>query len=352
MYIPDDGLCDYSFFDSLAITPGSNTFAATTQSADAQRFVTQAQVDQKTRYGMSVSLRDIVTFSNAFRSGKGKTDYESYWIFNVYHWGFLHIDELQAEMHEHALSTAGQTPGTFLGIYMRSKQSCATVAGYISTIFAPTGVIVLGHLSYGDSWRPDCAIMPPINYVDPRPLKPGIGYGHSMRDAMDAVACLRNQGVRTSLSVSVTMQARRYKLTSTGQGPALFYNDCTPGTYEQRTTAQEICDDRKSGYSRNIFYAAQYESLATYDDTDGFAVTFENAISLRAKLCDAWSAGAITIPVGLAVYDANYDRRSSRCDHRWINGTWFRFHFLLRLRDFLHQAQPSSSFLPDCNQFT
>ncbi|KAL1477676.1 hypothetical protein MTO96_035567, partial [Rhipicephalus appendiculatus] len=146
MYIPDDGLCDYSFFDSLAMTPGNNSFAVTTQSGDAQRFVAQGQVDRKTRYGMSVSLRDVATFNNAFRSGNGKADYETYWKFNVYHWGFLHIDELQVdtriadvslalttlkEVHEHALSTAGQTPGTFLGIFMRSDQSCATVAGYI-----------------------------------------------------------------------------------------------------------------------------------------------------------------------------------------------------------------------------
>ncbi|KAL3236897.1 hypothetical protein MRX96_022151 [Rhipicephalus microplus] len=174
MYIPYDGLCDYSFFDSLAITPESNGFAVTTQSADAKRFVAQAQIDKNTLYGMSVSL---------------------------------------------------------------------------STVFAPTGVVVLGHLSYGDSWKSDCVIMPPVNYVDPRIVKPGIGYGHNM-------------------------------------------------------------------------------------------------------LCDAWSRGAIPAPVGLAVYDANYDRRSSRCDRRWINGTWSRFRYLLRLRDFLHHGQSSSTFSLDCNRVT
>ncbi|XP_075726059.1 uncharacterized protein LOC119179316 [Rhipicephalus microplus] len=308
MYIPYDGLCDYSFFDSLAITPGSNGFAVTTQSADAQRFVAQAQIDKKTLYGMSVSLRDVVAFSNAFQSGSGKADYETYWKFNVFHWGFLHVDELQVnaniasvslalstlkEIHEHAVSTAGQTPGTFLGIYMRLEKSCARVAGYIRTVFTPTGVVVLGHLSYGDSWKSDCVIMPPVNYVDPRLVKPGIGYGHNM-----------------------------------------------------------ICDDPQSGYSRNIYYATQDKSLITYDDSDGFAVTFENEISLREKLCDAWSRGATPAAVGLAVYDANYDRRSSRCDRRWINGTWSRFRYLLRLRDFLHHGQRSSTFSLDCNRVT
>ncbi|KAL1470392.1 hypothetical protein MTO96_024328, partial [Rhipicephalus appendiculatus] len=204
----------------------------------------------------------------------------------------------------------------------------------------------------GDSWRPDCAIMPPINYLDPAVVKPRISYGHNMRDAMHVVTCLWNQGVRTNLSLSVTMQARRYKLRGTGQGQGLFYADCGTGTYEQRTTAQEICDDPKSGYSRNIYYAAQYKSLITYDDSEGFAVTFENSLSLREKLCDAWNLGATFGPVGLAVYDANYDRRSSRCDRRWINGTWSRFRFLLRLRDFLNQGPRSSTFLLDCNRVT
>ncbi|KAH8037059.1 hypothetical protein HPB51_008483 [Rhipicephalus microplus] len=390
MYIPYDGLCDYSFFDSLAITPESNGFAVTTQSADAKRFVAQAQIDKKTLYGMSVSLRDVVAFSNAFQSGSGKADYETYWKFNVFHWGFLHVDELQVdaniagEIHEHAVSTAGQTPGTFLGhlhevgevlrqsgrIYpapfsarhsallcLRDRQITSLRRHLFTsqlrrTVFTPTGVVVLGHLSYGDSWKSDCVIMPPVNYVDPRLVKPGIGYGHNMQDAMHAVTCLWNRGVQSSLSLSVTMQARRYKMRGTAQGRALFYTDCEPATYEQRTTAQEICDDPQSGYSRNIYYATQEKSPITYDDSDGFAVTFENEISMREKLCDAWSRGAIPVPVGLAVYDANYDRRSSRCDRRWINGTWSRFRYLLRLRDFLHHGQRSSTFSQDCNRVT
>nr|XP_037286279.1 uncharacterized protein LOC119179316 [Rhipicephalus microplus] len=256
MYIPYDGLCDYSFFDSLAITPESNGFAVTTQSADAKRFVAQAQIDKKTLYGMSVSLRDVVAFSNAFQSGSGKADYETYWKFNVFHWGFLHVDELQVdaniagvslalstlkEIHEHAVSTAGQTPGTFLG-HLHEVGEVLRQSGRIypvCTVFTPTGVVVLGHLSYGDSWKSDCVIMPPVNYVDPRLVKPGIGYGHNMQDAMHAVTCLWNRGVQSSLSLSVTMQARRYKMRGTAQGRALFYTDCEPATYEQRTTAQE-----------------------------------------------------------------------------------------------------------------
>ncbi|XP_037521811.1 uncharacterized protein LOC119399066 [Rhipicephalus sanguineus] len=367
MHFPADGLCDYTFFDSLYVSPGANDFAFSTQGPDAQRFVGQGLADTKTRYGMSVALRDVVAFSNAYRSPNGRRYYESYWIYNVFSWGFLHIDELEAEgkitdvglaletlkeMHQHALATAGLKPGTFLGIFMRTNLSCTSLAEYLHTIFAPTGVIILGHVSYGDYWRADCAIMPPINFVDPRAEKPGIGYGHRMRDAMLNMACLANQGVQTSLYLSVTMQARRYKIKSTGKGQSLYYTDCGSGNYEQRTTAQEICDDPNSGYSRNIYYASQYRSPITYDDRDGYAITFENAVSLRTKICNAWTPGAIALRVGLAVYDANYDRRTSKCDPRWINGSWSRFHFLMRLRDFLHQPLSSSPFVPECNRVT
>ncbi|KAL1483075.1 hypothetical protein MTO96_002145 [Rhipicephalus appendiculatus] len=356
LHFPDDGLCDYILFDSLTV--GNNSFAYATQNSYVQRFVGQGLAGQKTKYGMSVALRDVAAFSYAYRSPSGKSDYESYWTYNVFSWGFLHIDELQAEakisdeMHQHALATAGSKPGTFLGIFMRTDKTCSAVAGYLHTVFAPTGVIVLGHLSYGDSWRPDCAIMPPINFVDPRLQKPGIGYGHSMRDAMVAVACLANKGVQTSLYVSVTMQARRYKIKSTGKGQALLYTDCGNGTYEQRVAAQQICDDPNSPYSRNIYYASQYSSPITYDDAEGYAITFENAVSLRTKICNAWSLGAIVFRVGLAVYDVNYDRRTSSCDSRWIVGFWSRFHFLMRLRDFLHQPRTSSAFVQECTRVT
>ncbi|XP_049523836.1 uncharacterized protein LOC125945665 [Dermacentor silvarum] len=255
LYFPDDGLCTSVFFDSLGVTHRTNDFSVARQSATAVRFVTQGRVGHKTRYGMSVSFRDAENFGNAFRTPKGKADYESYWSFNVYDWGFLSIDELQAEarhsdvifvltalkeIQEHALSKNAPRPHTFLGIYLRTSPVCAAVAEYIKTIFTPTGVVVLGHLSYADNTRSDCVIMPPVNFVDPRTQKPGITYGHRMRDATLALACLWEHNVRTNMSLSVTMRARRYKLKSGSQGKPPFYSDCEVDPYEQRTTAQEV----------------------------------------------------------------------------------------------------------------
>ncbi|XP_075726050.1 uncharacterized protein LOC142767722 [Rhipicephalus microplus] len=366
--LPGDGLCDYTFFDSLAVAPENNSFAYSLQNFYVQLFATQSQGFKKTKYGMSVALSDVVAFSNAYRSPTGHADLESYWIYNIFSWGFLHIDELQAEskisdvglalqtlkeINQHTMTTAGFNLGTFLGIFMRANQTCSAVGSYLYTIFAPTGVILLGHLSYGDFWRPDCAIMPPINFVDPRVEKPGISYGHRMRDAMLALACLASEGVQTSLYLSVTMQARRYKLKNTSRGQSLFYTDCGTGTYEQRVSAQEICNNPFSGYSRNIYYSRKYRSPITYDDGDGYAITFENFESLRAKICSSWSLGAIDLRVGLAVYDVNYDSRNTTCDALRITGPWSLFHFLMRLRDFLHQPTRSSSdFVRECDRVT
>ncbi|XP_075559805.1 uncharacterized protein LOC142591365 [Dermacentor variabilis] len=306
---------------------------------------------------------DAENFSNAFRTPKGKADYESYWTFSVYDWGFLSIDDLQVEarqsditfaltalkeMQEYAVSRNVQRPRTFLGIYPRLEPFCGEISDYIKRIFTPTGVVVLGHLSYSDNTRSDCVIMPPVNLVDPRAQKPGIGYGHSMHDAMLAVSCLWANNVRTNMSLSVTMQARRYKLKSGSQGQPLFYSKCETDAYEQRITAQEICDSPDSGYSRNINYDDNFQSVITYDDAGGFAITFENRMSLREKICDSWPPAATDIRLGLAVYDVNYDRRYTRCDHAWINGTWSRFHFLLRLRDFLHQDPTATNIYQDC----
>ncbi|XP_070379919.1 uncharacterized protein [Dermacentor albipictus] len=298
LYFPDDGLCDFVFFHSLGVSHKNNDFAVQRQSAAVHSFVKQGQAGQRTRYGMSVSFSDAENFSNAFRTPKGKADYESYWKFSVYDWGFLSIDELQVEarqsdiiialtalkeVQEYAVSKNVQRPRTFLGIYPRRGPVCTKVSEYIKTIFTPTGVVVLGHLSYSDNNRSDCVIMPPVNFVDPRAQKPGIGYGHSMRDAMMAVACLWKHNVRTNMSLSVTMQARRYKLKSGIQGQPPFYSDCKTDVYEQRKTPQEICDDPDSEYSRNINYDDTFQSAITYDHAGGFAITFENRMSLREK---------------------------------------------------------------------
>ncbi|XP_049523051.1 uncharacterized protein LOC125945324 [Dermacentor silvarum] len=373
LYFPDDGLCDYVFFESLVLTPGSNDFSVAGQSSAVQRFVTQGQVGQKTRYGMSVSFSDAEKFGNTFRTPKAKADYESYWTFGVYDWGFLSIDELQIEakhsvddfaqtaslalaalkeMQEHALSKSVQRPHMFWGIYPRSEPVCAALSQSIKTTFTPTGIVVLGHLSYSDDTRSDCVIMPPVNHADPRTQKPGIAYGHSMRDAMHALECLWNHDVRTNLFLSVTMQARRYKLKSDSQGQPWIYSDCGAGQYEQRVTAQEVCDYPHSGYSTNINYDGGFLSGITYDEADGFAITFENRLSLRDKICEAWTLEATGIGVGLAVYDVNYDHRSTMCDPIWINGTWARFRSLLRLRDYLHQDEPVANILQDCFNVT
>ncbi|XP_065301624.1 uncharacterized protein [Dermacentor albipictus] len=298
LYFPDEDLCDFVFFESLAVSPENNDFAVERQSSTVHSFVKQGQAAQQTRYGMSVSLRDAHNFSDAFRTPKGKADYESYWTYSVYDWGFLSIDELQVEarqsdiifaltvlkeMEEYAVAKIVQWPRTFLGIYPRQGPVCAAVSDYIKRIFTPTGVVVLGHMSYSDNTRSDCVIMPPVNFVDPRAQKPGIGYGHSMRDAMKAVACLWKHNVRTSMFLSVTMQARRYKLKSGSQGQPQFYSDCETDAYEQRITAQEMCDNPNSGYITNINHDDKFQSAIAYDHAGGFAVTFEDRLSLREK---------------------------------------------------------------------
>ncbi|XP_049523047.1 uncharacterized protein LOC125945321 isoform X2 [Dermacentor silvarum] len=150
------------------------------------------------------------------------------------------------------------------------------------------------------------------------------------------------------MSLSVTMQARRYKLKSATQGQPPFYSDCETDQYEQRVTAQESCDNPNSGYSQNLNYDGVLLSMITYDLQDGFAITFENRFSLREKICDAWTVEATNKGVGLAVYDVNYDSRSTMCNPVWLNGTWYRFHFVLRIRDFLLQVHPEASLYNDC----
>ncbi|XP_049523046.1 uncharacterized protein LOC125945321 isoform X1 [Dermacentor silvarum] len=140
--------------------------------------------------------------------------------------------------------------------------------------------------------------------------------------------------------LSITSQANSSKTKA--KAAPLFYS------LQTKAHLRISCDNPNSGYSQNLNYDGVLLSMITYDLQDGFAITFENRFSLREKICDAWTVEATNKGVGLAVYDVNYDSRSTMCNPVWLNGTWYRFHFVLRIRDFLLQVHPEASLYNDC----
>ncbi|XP_077486502.1 uncharacterized protein LOC144097737 [Amblyomma americanum] len=367
LIVPDDGLCSFVFYHPLRISESTRAFGTGIQ-ITLNSFFKRAQHDSKTRYGMSVNLRDVAKFRSAFRTPRGKQDYESYWNVGIYDWGFLSINEFQVnaglqrvavalrilkELQEYAESNSDEQAFMFLGIYSRSERICAAFARHMNTIFSPAAVIILGHLSYNDPQNPRCTVMPPTNFKDPR--LQGSTYGHSIRDAVHLARCLKERGVRTNFSVSLTMRGRwtrpkRFSVSSSHRR-ANFYDDCYPGNYEEVGALKAICDDPRSLFAQNLAYDNSTKAVITFDEKLGYALTFDNERSLLEKICDAWE-NVTDLDLGLAAYDVNHDNRDTKCGAQWINNRWSRLRFLLKLSAFIEQYYKKPHDKKSCIQFT
>ncbi|XP_077486084.1 uncharacterized protein LOC144097206 [Amblyomma americanum] len=368
LVLPADGLCSFVFYHPLRITDPANTFG--TQDHPAQQiFFDRAKDSFHTRFGMSVNYSDMSRFASAFRTTRGKQDYEGYWNYNIFDWGFLFVDEFQAqagarqitealrilkEMEEYL--KAQRSDGivfTFLGIYTRSNAICAEIAQYMNTIFTPSGVIVLGHLTYSDSSRPDCNVMPPTSINDPR--LQGAKYGHSLRDALHLVRCLQQNGVRTHFSVSTTMRGRWTNPTNfvnrSGMLRVDFYDECQRSPYREDAALKAICDYATGPYARNLAYDTNVKAVITFDEARRFALAFDNENSLREKICDAWES-VTDLQVAVAIYDINHDNRDTRCEARWMTGAWARLRLLLRLSAFIERYYKRPEDQTNCHRVT
>ncbi|XP_077486541.1 uncharacterized protein LOC144097782 [Amblyomma americanum] len=365
--LPADGVCSFVFYHPLRIRENTNTFN-TQEQTTLQPFFDRAQHSSSTRYGMSVNLSDASKLRRGFQTHEGKQDYESYWNVRIYDWGFLFIDEFQAEALSHAIFSAlsvlkemqeylqskrHDQVFMFMGMYARSDTLCAEVAQRMNSIFTPAGVIILGHLSYHDTERSDCAVLPPTNLHDPH-FRGGVSYGHSIRDAVHMVKCLRQYDVRTNFSVSVTLRGRWSRPKSfTGQSSFVsvhFYDECQSSAYREVAALGSICDDPNGLYAKNLAYDKDTKAVITFNQNQGYAFTFDNEKSLLEKICDAWN-GVADVQLGIAVYDVLHDGRDTKCDSKWIVGRWSRLRFLIRLSAFLEENYRNPDVKRTCNHF-
>ncbi|XP_077527885.1 uncharacterized protein LOC144139425 isoform X2 [Haemaphysalis longicornis] len=200
---PPDGLCDFTFFDSLYHpTVIKHTVLTRPPGGTLRDLLDVARSASKTQYGVSINTLRIPDFEENFKEAKGKEWIQKHlFSSNTYHWGVLNINQFDVEVGFlktalkalQALAEFSQPSATklvssytFVGMYGPPPSGCNQISGDIKSGFMPDMFVVLGHLSYDDNvdnrgagLTYACRIFPPNIYYIPDDVRKGLTYGHT-----------------------------------------------------------------------------------------------------------------------------------------------------------------------------
>ncbi|XP_054926774.1 uncharacterized protein [Dermacentor andersoni] len=353
--VPQDGLCDFLFYDSL-YRPQGDTLVKE-PGAPLVKFLSTAAISKKTDHGCSVDIDNVRAFGDHLIEQRGKKRIKEMGDQNVLDYGFLTLDHSRSFVLniQEALSAlkavteivkevTGKTGFTVLGLYSKVKATCQAIFDISGQKFKPSAIIILGHITYPDRHVHGCHILPPNLYGVQRDVLKDIGYGHLLEDGVALSRCIEEKIKLTGyipVKVSVTLKGRRYKAkpeldpSFVGIGNFDLLRECgrpkRDPKYNQDAPAVRVCEQSEQ-YKKNINFSEQYQSVVTYDKLKGYTITFDNEASLQKKVCDASaSQGSFS----LAAYDVNYDQGKSSCAMWGAKGHFSRLKLIRKLNAFM-----------------
>ncbi|XP_075559907.1 uncharacterized protein LOC142591465 [Dermacentor variabilis] len=356
MEMPEDGVCDFTFYESLRL--GETSMGKFTT------FKSMAAKGKKTQFGISIFALDIDAFLIHLSKQSAKAwAQENLWNHNIHHWGILNIYETIFNQpgffrnatltlkRAHEISDPSPTKRvvsyTFLGYYGKQPGGCDEAAEIMKNVYLPSVLVILAHLSYAEqeiqAQTPgfECYIMPPMIYTIPESIRYSLKYGHTFDDAVDLVECLRQKEIFNSqlFAISFTLKGRWYtpKLDDedyAGWGEYSVFKPCK--RFEGYGIPQLVCNESDSAYLKHM--EIQYADLhaATYDKSRGRKKTlvFESMWSLDERFC-AEKYNHDTYDYTIAVYDVNYDYAPSNCKP-WMPGSYARTKYLRFLAEVIN----------------
>ncbi|KAL3249773.1 hypothetical protein MRX96_055965 [Rhipicephalus microplus] len=124
-------------------------------------------------------------------------------------------------------------------------------------------------------------------------------------------------GESTLLLISVSLAGRWYASLEGGSGKDAYAVGAKCKPFEPGTGLEELgsritaCTEQH--YAAHVTRDEEHEVMSTYDGSAGLAFVFDSELTLYAKVCKARNALEDVGPVGLAVYDAEFDDWSNSC---------------------------------------
>ncbi|XP_070378953.1 uncharacterized protein [Dermacentor albipictus] len=384
MEMPEDGVCDFTFYESLGKPferPGE------TSMGKFATFQSMAAKGQKTQFGISIFALDIDAFLVHLSKQSAKAwAQENLWNHNIHHWGILNIYETIFNQpgylrnatlslkRAHEISDPSPTKRvvsyTFLGYYAKQPAGCDEAAEIMKNVYRPTVLVILAHISYTEqeiqAQTPgfECYIMPPIIYRIPESIRYRLKYGHTLcrhrvnktrngrwtplenfiyawDDAVYLVKCMRKKEIFNSqlFAISITMKGRWYtpKLDDedyAGWGEYSVFKPCK--RFEGYGIPQLVCNESDSAYLKHMEEIQKADLYAaTYDKSRGRKKTFvfDTWLTQMHRFC-AKKYNHDTYEHTVAGYDVNYDYAPSNCEPS-LEGSYIRTKYLRRVAHYI-----------------
>ncbi|XP_065292069.1 uncharacterized protein [Dermacentor albipictus] len=324
--LPEDGLCDFTFFDSLQRN-GLNELGGPFEE-NFRHFAESAARHTNTEYGAGFDYHAFEEMDEILSDPAAKGHLNSLWDQRIFHFGYINtpysdfshdkftqlmeiLKTVSSLMRDK--STAERPSFTLLVAAMHSDLWIKHATHVFRDTFQPDAVVLVGHLSSRRSDAESCEILPPTTLVHfARHASP------SLRDAHETVRKLDSRGIKAALFVSLAMFGRWYKpryqnFESRDRSGSLrgfaFLQKCRHDSGDVRGSHVQVCRD--SAYTI-AYHEEEPQGAVAYSEGAGKLLAYDNPESLRRKLC-ACRDNVTAVKYGFTAFNVEYEDAANRC---------------------------------------
>lgn len=340
MRFPEDGLCDLAFYSAL-YADKANTFQGGEFAAGLRRVLAVVKTYTSTESGIAVATTGIDKASKDISSKKGEETFEQLWSTGVHHYGvldfvpskktegkdvqalFVLLKKLKKMQANHTRKRSNFKPYLAVGMaYFKDVNAKIYRSLEKALKDLKVGLVVLRtHLDGGADEvdaNKGCTITGTTVWE-----KPLVDNQPNIKDTLDYVRQRNSSFDKTTrLAISVSLAGRWYKSLTGGKNRSAYVvgAKCQPldnGTGTQLDSRITVCTDET--YGAHAAMDKSHEVITTYEESAGLAFVFDNEVTLFAKACKAQNATKGVRPIGLAVFDSEFDDWANACK------TWNKF---------------------------
>ncbi|XP_077491616.1 uncharacterized protein LOC144102177 [Amblyomma americanum] len=346
---PDDGLCDYIFYDSIYKNRRNLLLNPRKFGNDLRIFLDSYSKYKITAFGLGFAFKQSRHVLANIR-GSGRSPLAYFWDRGIFHFGIL--DTPTENLRARDLDTAveclkeldsqaetqrrgGNPSFIFYAVVLRNSTYEDQYYRYFKYHYQPDVVIAQGHYYTGDNIFIDCRVFPPT--LLNRPQDPNSSYQHDLTTAVDSILTLSRLTrltKRTLWAVSVTMKGRW--TTPLSRNPFGFLVQCVNDPRsESFGSYAEICRD--PAFEQQFTYSAEHGAVLTYNATVRRVFTYDNEAGFCKKLCRV-QGDHQDQRFGIAAFDLDYEDFSNECASMNKYGTFSRLRALRRIVEFFRTS--------------
>lgn len=340
---PDNGLCDFIFYDSMYKNGYNFVDQKNPFTADLEAVFTQAQSGRYTRtqFGLGFAFANLGSLIDYFVFTKRTKDY----IVPLLQRGISHLGVIDCPAYAvdrtrvQRVFDSTRLLNQDLEFVRRRGQTAYVVVGVIPidstwmTFLEYKGVekphLFISHgYQFIEDWeRTPCRATPPTLLAKPPQPQQDI---HDLRDALEGLVEVRAKIPAMSFSLSVTMKGRWSRLLA--NSPAKAFSPCSQ-VNPRRPSPSYTAVCNAAPFSRTLQYDNDGYTMRAYDAGTSDLFLYDDERALCEKLCKV-KANHTQVVFGLAVYDLEYEDGGNTCSSRNRFGSFSRLKMVARILDF------------------